>query len=144
MGLICWDFAPLNPFGSYPWQAYVQPGSGYQPTPGMHRVAAPSTAFSRWRSLLLLSQLYSGHSNYMVGHSAFGAWQSHPTPPPSLHGGEGSSFPGLVLSNAMVTTESVVSIKPGDSVVVSGHQVDEFPHTLSAEQFVACLFWVHW
>ena len=27
------------------WQAYVQPGDGHQSTPGMHQVAAPSTAF---------------------------------------------------------------------------------------------------
>ena len=37
-------FAPLQPFEAYPWQAYVQPGDGHQPTPGMHRVIAPSTA----------------------------------------------------------------------------------------------------
>ena len=34
-------FAPLQPLGVYPWQAYVQPGDGLWCTPGMHRVAAP-------------------------------------------------------------------------------------------------------
>ena len=40
-------FAPLQPFGIYLWQAYLQPGDGHWPTPGMHRVAAPSTTLSR-------------------------------------------------------------------------------------------------
>ena len=66
-------FAPLQPIGAYPWQAYVQPGNGHQPTPGMHRVAAPSTALSRG-SLLLLNQLFPSHPICMVGHAAFGAW----------------------------------------------------------------------
>ena len=67
-------FAPLQPFGAYPSQAYVQPGDGHWPTSGMHRVATPSTALSRG-SLLLLNQLSSSHSSYMVGHTAFGASQ---------------------------------------------------------------------
>ena len=37
----------------------------------------------------------------------------------------------------MVDSESVLGIKPGDSGVVTGYQVDEFTHTWSAEQFVA-------
>ena len=53
--------APLQPFGTYPWQAYVQPGNSHWPTPGMHRVAAPSTVLHRG-SLLLLSQLSPSHS----------------------------------------------------------------------------------
>ena len=59
---------------SYPWQAYVQPGDGHWPTPGMHRVAGPSTILSRG-SLLLLSLLFPSHPIYMVGHTALGAWQ---------------------------------------------------------------------
>ena len=46
MGAQALGFAPLQPFGAYPWQAYVQPGSGHQPITGMHRVAALSTALS--------------------------------------------------------------------------------------------------
>ena len=30
------EFAPLQPFGVYPWQAYMLPGDGHQSTPGMH------------------------------------------------------------------------------------------------------------
>ena len=63
--------------------------------------------------------------------------ESHPIPLPSLHDGEGSSFPGLVPSDDMVDPESVKGIKPGDSSVVIGYQVDEFAHTWSAEWFVA-------
>ena len=40
-------FAPLQTFEVYPWQAYVQPGDGHWPTPGMHRVVAPSTTLIR-------------------------------------------------------------------------------------------------
>ena len=99
-------------------------------------MAAPSTALSMG-SLLLLNKLSSSHSNYMVGHTALGAWQSHWIPQPSLHGGEGSSVPGLVPSNDMVKSESVVSVKSDDSGVVIGYQVDEFTRTWSAGQFVA-------
>ena len=47
-------FAPLQPFGVYPWQAYVQPGDGHQSTPGMHRVAAPTATLGRGSLLLLI------------------------------------------------------------------------------------------
>ena len=64
--------------------------------------------------------------------------ESHLIPPPSLHDGEGSSFPGLVPSDDAVNSEPVMGIKPGDSSVVIGYQVDEFTSTWSAEQFDAC------
>ena len=48
---------------------------------------------------------------------------------PSLHDGQGSSFPGLVPSDDTVNFESVMGIKPGDSSVVIGYQVDGFTHT---------------
>ena len=69
MGAQPLGFAPLQPFGVYPWQAYVQPGDGHWSTPGMHRVAAPSATLSRG-SLLLLIQLCPNH---LVGHTALGA-----------------------------------------------------------------------
>ena len=77
------------------------------------------------------SHLYPG------AYSFGGLAESQLIPPPSLHGGEGSSFPGLVPSNDMVNSESAMSIKPGDSGVVIGYQVDEFTPTWYAEQFVA-------
>ena len=65
-------FAPLQPFGVYPWQAYVQPGDGHWSTPGMHRVAAPSATLGRG-NLLLLIQLFPKHPIYFVEHTALGA-----------------------------------------------------------------------
>ena len=108
-------------------------------------MTAPSTALSRG-SLLLLNQLSSSHSNYMVRHTALGAWQSHPIPPPSLHDGERSSFLGLVPSNDTVDSESLVGTKPGDSGVVIGYQFHEFTGYLVCRA-VCCSFphlsWVH-
>ena len=113
--------------------AYVQPGDGHWPTPRMHRLAVPYTTLSRW-SLMLLNLLFPNHPIYMVGHTALGPWQRvTPIPQPSLHGGEGSYFPGLVPSDDTVDSESVMGIIPGDSGVVIGYQVDEFTHTWSAE-----------
>ena len=74
MGAQQLGFASLQPFGVYPWQAYVQPGDGHWSTPGMDRVAAPSTTLSMG-SLLQLSLLFPNHPIYMVGHTALGAWQ---------------------------------------------------------------------
>ena len=54
----------------------------------------------------------------MVGHTALGAWQSHPILPPSLQGGEG--LPGFVLPNDMIDSKSVQGVKPGDSCVIQG------------------------
>ena len=70
-------------------------------------------------------------------YSLGGSVESHLIPLPSLHDGEGSSFPGLVPSDDVVDSDSVMGIKPGDSGVVIGYQVDEFTHIWSAEQFVA-------
>ena len=47
MGAQPLGFAPLQPFGVYPWQAYVQPGDGHWSIPSMHRVAAPSATLGR-------------------------------------------------------------------------------------------------
>ena len=51
--------------------------------------------------------------------------------------GRGLPFPGLVPSDDAVNSDSVMGIKPGDSSVVIGYQVDEFTRTWSAKQFVA-------
>ena len=86
---------------------------------------------------MLLCLLFPSHPIYMVGHTALGAWQSHPIPLPSLHGGDGSFFPGLVPSDDTVDPESAMGVKPGDCGMVIGYQVDEFTHAWSAEWFVA-------
>ena len=64
-----------------------------------------------------------------MGFTVLGAQQSHLIPPPSLHDGEGSSFPGLVPSDDAVDSDYVMGIKPGDSGVLIGYQVDEFTCT---------------
>ena len=92
MGAQQLGFTPLQPFGVYPWQAYVQPGDGHWSTPCMHRVAAPSATLSRGEpsatqsAVIQPSCLYGGA--YSLGDSA----ESHPIPPPSLHDGEGLLF----------------------------------------------------
>ena len=135
MGAQLLGFAPWQPFGVYPWQAYVQPGDGHWSTPGMHRVAAPTATLGRVEP----SATHSAVPQPIGGvYSLGGSIESHMIPPPSLHDGEGSSFPGLVPSGDVVDPDSVMAIKPGDSSVVIGYQVDEFTHTWSAERFVAC------
>ena len=54
-----------------------------------------------------------------------------------MHGGEGSSVPGIVPSDDTVNSESAVGIETGNSGVVIGYQVDECTHTWSVEWFVA-------
>ena len=68
-------------------------------------------------------------------YSLGGSVESHLIPLPSLHDGEGS-FPGLVPSDDAVDPDSVMGIKPSDSSVVIGYQVDELTCTWSAERFV--------
>ena len=53
---------------------------------------------------------------YVEAYSFWGFTESHPIPPPSLYGGEGSSVPGLVPSNDLVNSESVLGMKSGDLV----------------------------
>ena len=66
-----------------------------------------------------------------------GSVESHLIPPPSLNDGEVSSFPHLVPSDDAVDSDTVMGVKPTDSSVVIGYQVDEFTRTWSAERFVA-------
>ena len=130
-------FATLQPFGAYPWQAYVLPGNGHWPTPGMHRVAAPCTALSRGEPSAAQSAVIQSFQLYDGAYSFGGLAESHQIHPPFLHGGEVSSIPGLVPSNDTGDSESAMGIKPGDSGVVIGYHVDAFTHTWSAEQFIA-------
>ena len=113
----------------------MQPGDGHHSTPGMHRVAVPTATLGR----LEPSATHSAVAQPIGGvYSLGGSIESHLIPLPSLHDGEGSSFPGLVPSDYVVDPDSVMGVKPGDSSVVIGYQVDEFTCTWSAEQFVAC------
>ena len=100
----------------------------------MHWVAAPSATLGRVDPSATHSAVPQPIGGvYSLGDSI----ESHLIPLPSLHDGEGPSFPGFVPSDDVVDSDSVMGIKPGDSGVVIGYQVDEFTHTWSAEQFVA-------
>ena len=99
-------FALLQPYGAYPWQAC----NGHWPTPGMLRVVAASTALSRGESHASQSAVLHPFQQYAGADNFGGLAESHLIPPPSLHGGEGSSFPCLVPSNHTIDSESVVGI----------------------------------
>ena len=116
----------------------MQPGDGHWSMPGMHRVAVPSATLGRGEPSATQSAVPQPSHLYGGAYSLGGSLESHSIPLPSLNDGEGSSFPGLVPSDDMVNSESVMGIKPGDSGMVIGYQVDEFTHTWSAEWFVAC------
>ena len=71
-------------------------------------MAAPSTALSKGPYTTWSTVFQPFHN--MVGHTAWGDQQS-PSPLPSYHGWEGSSFPGLIPSDCMIDSESLVGIK---------------------------------
>ena len=67
----------------------MKPGDGHWPTPGMHRVAAPSTAVSRGEPPATQSAV---PGPYGGAYSSGGLEETHLIPPPSLHGGAGLLF----------------------------------------------------
>ena len=70
------------------------------------------------------------------GIQLWGSAESQAIPLPSLHVGEKSSFPGCVPPSDMINSKSVVGIKPGDSGVMIGYQVDEFTDTWLVRHFL--------
>ena len=114
----------------------MQPDDGHwsMSTPGMHQVAAPSATLGRVETSATHSTVPQPIGGvYGLGDSI----DSHPIPLPLLCDGEGSSFPGLVPSDDVVNSASVMGVKPGDSGAVIGYHVDEFTHTWSAQWFMA-------
>ena len=71
MGAQPLGFATLQPFGVYPWQAYVQPGDRHWSTSGMHRVAAPFATFGSGEPSATHSAV-PNHPICLVGHTALG------------------------------------------------------------------------
>ena len=93
----------------------MPPGVAPWPTPGVYQVADPSTTKSRHVSFIPLIQLSPQPLHLYGGAYSFGdPAENQPIPPSSLHGEEGSSFPGFVPFNDTVDSKSVVGIKPGD------------------------------
>ena len=85
---------------------------------------------------MLLNQPFPSHLIYMVDIQLWGLGKEspHPSTFPAWWGGVFCSR--FVPSDDTVNSESVMGIKPGDSGVVIGYQVDEFTHTWAAEWFV--------
>ena len=130
MGAQSLGFAPWQPFGVYPWQAYVQPGDGHQSTPGMHRVAAPTATLGRvepsathsadWWGIQpwgLHRVTWSLHLLYMMGRSLlFQVWCHQ------------------MMQSILILLWVLNLVIPVWWLVI---RVDEFTCTWSAEQFVA-------
>ena len=151
--VLCW--MPYPPLGLNHWGVHqcntleftcgrhVQPGDVHQPTQGIHRVAASSTTLNREEHYAApccspaIPSIWWGIQLWGLGRES---------PNPSAFPTWCPSFPCLVPSNDTVNSEAVMGIKPGDSRLVIGYQVDEFTHTWSSEQLVAHshLSWVHW
>ena len=75
MGTQPLGFAPLKPLKAYPWQAYVQPGDGHWPIPGIHQAAAASTALNRGEPSATRSTVLQSF-NYMGAYSFRGLAES--------------------------------------------------------------------
>ena len=77
----------------------------------------------KWGCLMLLTVSPPSHLINILGNKA-SLLSNHFIPPPPLHGGEGSSFPGLVPLYDRVHSQSVVGVKPGGVSVVICYQLD--------------------
>ena len=145
LGAQPFEFAPLQPLEFTHGRHMCNLVMVISPHQVWHRVAAPSTTLSG--GALCYSVCCSQPSHLYGGAYSFGGLaESHLIPLPSLNGGEGSSFPGLVPSSNIIDSEFVIGIKPGDSGVVIGYQVDEYSHVVCR---AVCgsfphLSWVHW
>ena len=93
----------------------------------------PSTVLNRGQPYATQSAVFQPFQLYGGAYSFGGLAESHPIPPPSVHGGEGSPVPNLVPSDDTVDSESMVGIKPGDGTCSAEQFVAHFPH----------LSWVH-
>ena len=71
--------------------------------------------FDTQSAVLKPFQLYGGAYNF------WGLAESQHIPPHSLQCWDGSSVPDLVPSNDMISSESMVDIKPGGSGVLIGY-----------------------
>ena len=87
-------FGPLQPFGIYLWQEYVPPHDCPWPTPGVHWVAAPSTAWVGRASCYSLScppgipSIWSSMELWRLGRES----PNHSTYPTCLDGFFSSRF----------------------------------------------------
>ena len=87
--------------------------------------------------IMLLIQLSQAVPSICWDIQLWGLGRELPNPSTFPIWWEGSSLPGCVPPNDTVNSESVVGIKPGDSSMVIGFQIDEFTCIWLAQQFVA-------
>ena len=115
--------SPPQPFGVYPWEAYVSPGTGPWLTPGVYWVAASSTASSRGASCYWVSCLFTIQSIWL-SMQLWSLAESHLIPVPSLYGRDGSSFQGFFhLMTWLLWICGGTTLN--HSSLVIGYQVDE-------------------
>ena len=98
--------------------------------------------------LLLLIQLFPSHPIYMVGHTALVVGRESPDPCTCPAWWEGSLFPGFVPSYDTVNSDSVMGIKPCDSLQVGDWVSGWWVCSHQVCRAFCCLFpglsWVHW
>ena len=74
------------------WGVVIIGGNGHWPPPGMHRLAAASTALSSGEPSTTQSAVFQPSQLYGGAYSLGAWWENHLLHPSSLHGKEGSSF----------------------------------------------------
>ena len=120
-------------------KVYIPPSIGSLPTPGYTELLI--TPLIQEGYLLLLPSYLCN----MVGYIPLAFWQNQLITLPGRHGGEGSSSPGLVQPDGIVNSKLLVDVKPGNSSVVIGYQVDNYSHLVA--RMYCCLMtnlpWVH-
>ena len=119
-------FTPLQPFGVHPLQAYVQPSDGHWPTPEMHRVAAPSSTTLSMGAFCCSISCSPAIPSIWWGIQLWGLGRESPGPSSFPAWWKGVFFPGLVPSDDTVNSESVMSVKLGETGLVIGYEVDGF------------------
>ena len=109
-------------------------------------MADPPTASSRREVHATHSAVPPPFYQYSSEYSSGGLSQSHLTPLPSLHAGEGYSFPAGASPNDIVNSESQAGMKLGDSCVVIRYQVENLlePGWQGASLLAHALILVSW
>ena len=110
MGAQPFRFATLEPLSVYPTQTYVPSGNGVCLMPEVHQVAASPTALSHGEPSATHFTVPQPFQEYCGAYSFQHLAESNLIPQASLHGGEGSSFPGSALHNDTVESGSVLGI----------------------------------
>ena len=124
-------FVTLQPFRVYPWQAYVHPGDGLWPMPGVQLVVTPPTALS-WRELHVTHSAVSSNSIYMVRDTTLGAWQKVYQSFCLPYMAERALLFQVVFHPITCSTASLWWTLN----LVMGYQFDEFTHMWLAEHFI--------